>query len=215
MKMGVTNAGIARLKMLLAGILAAGLLAGCTDTANEMSGPGTSQSTGTGIGSRTKGIVSNIISSGQGPIQVDPNAFAKDVYCPPIQLQSNTYLIMKYARGKDNDPKGLLYQASVEEWARSCKREGAAQTRIKIGLSGHVTPGPAWDGGEVLLPVRVAIISPEEGNPPLSSELFNIPVTLGSGQPSEAWTLIEDKFVVPRNTSLKVVFGFDEGKKRR
>ena len=215
MKMGATNAGTGWLKTLLAGILVAGLAGACTDSASEMSGPGTGQSTGSGIGSRSKGIVTNILTSGQGPIEVDPDAFAKDIYCPPIQLQSNTYLITKYARGKEDDPKSLLYQASVEEWARSCKREGDAQTRIKIGLSGHVTPGPAWGGGEVVLPVRVAIISPEEGTPPLSSELFSIPVTLGSGQPSEVWTLIEDKFIVPRNQPFKVVFGFDEGKKRR
>lgn len=215
MKMGVMNAKAGWSKTVLAAVLAAGLVAGCMDSSKELSDGGQSTSSGSGVGAKSKGFVANVLTSGQGPIKVDPSSFAKDVYCPPIQLQSDTYLIMKFARGKENDPSGLLYQATVEEWARSCKPEGSDQTRIKVGLSGHVTPGPAWEGGEVILPVRVAVLSPEEGAAPLQSELITIPVTLGTGVPSEAWTMIEDNFVVPRNEAMKVVFGFDEGGKKR
>lgn len=168
----------------------------------------------TGCGASTdfaKGVVSG---GGKGPIKVSSDTFASPVYCPPIQLQTNTYLIMKYERGRDNEPEGLLYQATLSDWARSCSAEGAGQTRMKLGLSGAVTPGPAWKGGEVVLPVRVAIVTSQTDEKPILSELVSVPVTLGAGAPAENWTLIEDKYIVPRNEEMKVVFGFDEKGRR-
>ncbi|MEJ8473503.1 hypothetical protein [Roseibium algae] len=189
----------------VAGALCIGLLAGCMSSSNELSSSG---------GSTSKSWINQITTSGKGPIQVNPDAFAADVYCPPIRMQTDTYLIMKFANRKEETPENLLYQATVDEWARDCTREGSDQTRIKIGLSGDVTPGPAWRGGEVTLPLRVAIVPSGENAKPLYSEVLSVPVTIGENSPSEAWTLIEDKFVVPRNQEMKIIFGFDEGKRR-
>lgn len=209
MKMGVNASW---LKAVMAGALCAGVLSGCMGGgSDELAGSGAAGQAQSG---NTRGTLATIVAGGQQPIQVDPDAFATKVYCPPIQLKPDTYLISKYARGKENEPEGLLYQAAVQEWARSCTREGADQTRIKIGFSGHVTPGPAWKGGEVDLPIRVAILPPEEGEAPIVSELLAVPVTIGEGQPSEAWTLVENKFLVPQNKQMKIVFGFDEGRKK-
>ena len=168
-----------------------------------------------GCGSGAGNVAGNIISGGQEPIEVSPETFAPPVPCPPMQLQSNTFLIMKYARGKDNDPEGLLYQATVEDWANTCTQEAGGGRRMKLGFSGDVTPGPAWKGGEVVLPLRVAIVPGGSEAKPLSSEVLQIPVTLGAGAPSEQWTLVENKFTIPASESVKVVFGFDEGRRRR
>lgn len=159
------------------------------------------------------GVAGKIISGGQEPIEISPETFAPPVPCPPMQLQSNTYLIMKYVRGKENDPQGLLYQATVEDWANTCTQDAGGGRRMKLGFSGDVTPGPAWKGGEVVLPLRVAVV-PGGGAKPLASEVLKIPVTVGAGAPSETWTLIEEKFTIPPNESVKVVFGFDEGRRR-
>ncbi|MEP4029863.1 hypothetical protein [Roseibium polysiphoniae] len=197
-----------RTGLVLAGALCAGLLAGCMSSSDEVTSGGAS------VSSKSKSWLTGITTSGKGPIEVNPDAFVADVYCPPIQLQTGTHLIMKFARRKEETPENLLYQATVEEWARECAREGTDQTRIKIGLSGDVTPGPAWSGGEVLLPVRVAVIPSGSDAKPLYSEIVSVPVTVGAGAPSEAWTLIESKFTVPRNQEMKIVVGFDEGKRR-
>ncbi|GGB52228.1 hypothetical protein GCM10011316_25290 [Roseibium aquae] len=146
---------------------------------------------------------------------MDASAFAAQVYCPPIRMQGNTTFIREYQRGKENDPSALLYQLTIQDWARSCTGEGASDTRIKVGVSGGVTPGPAWKGGEVIVPIRVAVLSETEGEKPYYSEMFNIPVTIGEGAPSETWALIEDKFIVPRNVAADIRFGFDEGPRRR
>lgn len=192
----------------MAGSLCIGLLAGCMSSSNELA------SGGAGAGSKTKGWFADITTSGKGPIEVSPDTFAADVYCPPIRMQTDTYLITKFAKRKEETPETLLYQATIDEWARECTREGTDKTRIKIGLAGDVTPGPVWTGGEVLLPVRVAIVPNEDGAKPIYSEIISVPVTVGENQPSEAWTLIENKFLVPRNQEMKIVFGFDEGKRR-
>lgn len=160
------------------------------------------------------GIAGKVISGGQEPIEISPETFAPPVPCPPLQLKSNTFLIKKHVRGKDNDPQGLLYQATIEDWANTCTQEPDGSRRVKIGLSGDVTTGPAWKGGEVVLPIRVAIVPGGSDAKPLSSELLKVPVTLGAGAPSETWTLIENKFVVPAGASVKIVFGFDEGRRR-
>lgn len=193
-------------------VLLAVLLSGCVSSTDELASD-TASSGASSSGANQ--IVANITTSGKGPIEVDQSAFLSQVFCPRAELQSGTFLIMKYARGKENDPRGLMYQAYIDEWARECSREGSDQTRIKLGLSGHVTPGPAWQGGEVTLPVRVAVVPLTVDAEPVSSDLFTIPVTVGEGAPSETWKMIESSFVVPRDTNVKLVFGFDEGKKSR
>ncbi|WP_428641773.1 hypothetical protein [Roseibium sp.] len=166
-----------------------------------------------GCGGGADSVAGKIISGGQKPIEISPETFAPPVSCPPLQLKSNTYLIMKYARGKQDDPDALLYQATVEDWAVTCTEEAGGGRRMKLGFSGDVTPGPAWKGGEVALPLRVAITPGEEAKP-LTSEVLKIPVTMAEGAPSQKWTLIEEKFTIPAGASVKVVFGFDEGRRR-
>jgi len=159
------------------------------------------------------GVAGKIITGGQEPIEISPDTFAPPVACPPMQLKTNTFLIRKYVRGKDDDPQSLLYQATIEDWANTCTQEPDGSRRVKVGLSGDVTTGPAWKGGEVVLPLRVAILSSEDGAKPVSSDLIKVPVTVGAGAPSETWTLIENKFIVPAGQGAKIVFGFDEGRR--
>ncbi len=167
-----------------------------------------------GCGGVADGVAGKVISGGQEPIEISPDTFAPPVACPPMQLQTDTFLIMKYARGKDNDPAGLLYQASLEDWANTCTLEPDGSRRMKLGFSGNVTSGPLWKGGEVVLPLRIAIVPAGSDAKPLSSEVIRIPVTLGANAPSETWTLIENKFTVPGNQGAKVVFGFDDNRRR-
>ncbi|WP_417693450.1 hypothetical protein [Roseibium sp.] len=182
-------------------------LGGCLGDRSEVQ---TGPQAGAQAGTDGRSTVTKIISGGQAPLEIDPEALSSDIYCPSIRLQPGAHLIMSYERGKQDEPKGLRYQATVQDWARGCVREGADQTRLKVGVSGYVTPGPAWPGGEVLLPVRIVITTGEEGVKPLTSELISVPVTIGAGAPSEAWTMVESSFVVPRNQEMQILVGFDE-----
>lgn len=183
-----------KLKTCLSAVICAAVLAGCGGGADSLAG--------------------KVISGGQEPIEISPATFAPPVACPPMELKSNTFLIRNYERGKQDESEGLLYQATVEDWANSCTQEADGARRMKVGLSGDVTPGPAWKGGEVKLPLRVAVVPGGSGAEPISSEVLTVPVTLNPGAPAEKWTLIEDKFTIPQGASVKVVFGFDEGRRR-
>lgn len=183
-------------------VVLAGVVAGCGLTGDETSS--STPSTGTGS------VVTSIVTTGQGPIQVDPRTFEQQPNCPRLELRSETFLIMKYEKGKQDDPRHLLYQASVENWARECSRVGD-QVQVKIGLSGRVTPGPVWPGGEVVLPLRVSLITGSAEEAPLQSQVFSIPVTVGSGAPAEIWTLVDESFTVGSQAGQRLVFGFDEG----
>lgn len=157
-------------------------------------------------------VAGTFISAGAKPLEVSADVFAAPVACPPMELRSNTFLIRRFERGREDQSDGLLYQATIEDWANSCTREDDGQRRIKLGLSGSLTPGPAWKGGQVLLPLRVAIVtSSDPDSRPIASEVLTVPVTLASGGPAEKWTLIEEKFVIGQDRSSKIVFGFDEG----
>ncbi|MDD7911283.1 MULTISPECIES: hypothetical protein [Pseudovibrio] len=141
---------------------------------------------------------------------VDFSVFNVSDFCPRLEPLNGTTIIQEYARGKQDDPRGLRYQATLVEWARTCS-DAQDQASMKLGLAGRVTPGPAWKGGELLLPIRVAIVSSgDDEEKTVYSNLFRVPVTLGEGSPSEGWTLVEEGIVLPDEPGYKVIFGFDE-----
>lgn len=168
-----------------------------------------------GCGGGSDSIAGKIITGGQEPIEVSPATFAPPVPCPPMELKSNTYLIRNYVRGKEGQAEGLLFQATIEDWANSCTQQADGQRLMKVGLSGDVTPGPAWKGGEISLPLQVAIVPGGSGAKPLNSEVLKVAVNIGQGAPAEKWTLIDESLTIPQGESVKVVFGFEEGRRRR
>ena len=72
-----------------------------------------------GCGGGADSVAGKIISGGQEPIEVSPATFAPPVPCPPMELKSNTFLIRDYARGKQDEAEGQLYQATDEDRANS------------------------------------------------------------------------------------------------
>lgn len=199
----------------LVAVVSIGLLAGCMSNSDELAPSGSASAPvqgGSAAGSDS--WAKRIVTGGRTPIQVDQEAFASDIYCPRIELLPGTHLIQNYNSRTEPNPSNLRFQATVDEWARSCRREGTDQTRIKIGVSGAVTPGPAWEGGAITLPLRVAIVSGQEGDEPLSSQIVPVSVNVAAGAPAQAWSFVDESFVVPRNRIMKVVVGFDDQKRR-
>ncbi|CTQ70139.1 hypothetical protein [Roseibium alexandrii] len=168
----------------------------------------------TGCGA-TGDIAENVISGGAEPVQVSRETFAPPVPCPPLQMKTNSHLIREFVRGKDGERDGLIYQALVEDSAVSCSQEADGQRRLKLGFTGDVTPGPAWRGGDVVLPLRVTIpASSDAEQKPLVSEVIQIPVSIEAGGRGQQWTYVDEKFVIPMNQGSKIQFGFEEGRRR-
>lgn len=169
-----------------------------------------------GGGDVGKTIVSGNAAS-QSAVDVDPDIFRQDVPCPAVEVEDGGYIVMKSQRGKDDDPRALQYQANLEKWARKCRREGG-EIKMTLGVSGRVTPGPAWEGGEIFLPIRATFVSLEDdadtrrGPKPT---VLTVPVTLGAGAPAEQWALVEQNLVVPQGGSVKLEIALDDGRNRR
>ncbi|QDG79824.1 hypothetical protein FJ695_26430 [Labrenzia sp. PHM005] len=160
-------------------------------------------------------LAENVISGGAEPVQVSSQTFAPPVPCPPLQLKNGAYLIRKFQRGKEGERDALIYQALVEDWAASCSRADDGQRRVKLGFSGDVTPGPAWSGGDIVLPMRVNIpVSTDPKEKPLVSEVLQIPVSIETGGRGQRWTMVDERFVIPMDQGRKIEFGFTDKTKR-
>lgn len=169
-----------------------------------------------GGGDVGKTIVSGNAAS-RSAVDVNPDVFRQDVPCPAIEVEDGGYIVMKSQRGKDDDPRALQYQANLEKWARKCRREGG-EVKMTLGVSGRVTPGPAWEGGEIFLPIRATFVSLEDDADTKrrpKPTVLTVPVTLGAGAPAEQWALVEQNLVVPQGGSVKLEIALDDGRNRR
>ena len=86
---------------------------------------------------------------------------------------------------------------------------------MTVGVSGRVTPGPAWPGGEILLPLRISVSDTDAAKAKPQVRQLSIPVTLGAGAPAEQWALVEENVSIPQGGSAKVQIALDEKGKRR
>ncbi|MBA5778401.1 hypothetical protein H2509_14825 [Stappia sp. F7233] len=164
-----------------------------------------------------EGIGKQIVTgggAGKSVADVSPDAFVAPPWCPPISVERNKFLVMNYERGKDGDASALIYQASIEKWAVGCKRVNG-QTQVTVGVSGRITPGPVWKGGEVLLPVHVNLIESgeAEAEDKKTENVFTVPVTLGEGAPAELWNLVESSITIPPDARPKITIALDEAGK--
>mgnify|MGYP000451124697 CR=1 FL=1 len=161
-------------------------------------------------------IGSTIVSgggSGGSVVDVDRSAFVAPPWCPPISVERNKYLLMKFQRGKEDDARALEYQATIEKWATGCKKVDG-QTQVKIGVSGRVTPGPAWEGGEILLPLKVTLRESGSEDGKDQSDVMMVPVTLGAGSPSEMWSLVETSITLPPDARPSIRVSLEEEGRR-
>lgn len=130
-------------------------------------------------------------------------------YCPQVTLREGTAFFSSYAKGGQDDPKKLAYQASISDVTRSCSRANGLLT-INVGVAGRIVPGPAGAAGSVKMPIRIAVLQGEEV---VYSQLHNHQVALdGSGAATQF--IFNDPNVtvpIPSDQSLQVFAGYDEG----
>ena len=131
--------------------------------------------------------------------------------CPNINLRDGTAFYRTYARGGDNDPEKVVYQASLADTTRACVRT-ASDITITAMVKGRLVAGPAGKAGTINLPIRVTVTDPSGE---VYSELTQYPVTLADvNQPTQF--IFSKPVTIPGNVTglTRVLIGFDEGKKR-
>ncbi|WP_349359663.1 hypothetical protein [Stappia sp.] len=165
-----------------------------------------------GIGDETAKTVISGNAATRSAVDVDPEVFRQDVPCPALEVEDGRYIVMVYERGREDDPRALRYQATVEKWANRCSRT-ASGVAMTLGVSGRATPGPAWGGGELVLPLRLTLEPTGDGKPQTIN--LPVPVTLGEGAPAEQWAVVEEGIAVSDSGSVRAVIALDESRRGR
>ncbi len=128
-------------------------------------------------------------------------------YCPKVTLKEDTGYFNRYAKGGEDDPAKLIYQASISDVTRSCSRADGVMT-MNVAVAGRIVPGPAGSPGTVTVPIRIVATRGEEV---LYSKLIDHQVQVGS---VASQFVVGDPNVtmpVPTERNIQVFAGFDAG----
>ncbi len=159
----------------------------------------------------TKGPDALDLAATPAPKAAEEKVLASDLvgFCPQVILREGTAVTTKYEKGGDGDAARIIYQGSIAEVTRACKRADG-NVSITVGVAGKVVPGPKASGDPTSLPIRVAIV---EGENVLYSELQNFQVTVVAGQPATQFVFSDPNPVVPvaNIKAVQIFVGFDEG----
>ncbi|QRM54581.1 hypothetical protein [Sinorhizobium sp. BG8] len=128
--------------------------------------------------------------------------------CPQLYLRDGTAVHVAYAKGAKNDPKQVLYQATLANTTRQC-RLNEDQLTMTVMVQGRVVVGPAGKAGPVTLPIRVAAADEDKT---LYSELRKLTVDVPEDGAAQ-FVFTDDQVAIPggAGTFTKVYVGFDEG----
>lgn len=135
--------------------------------------------------------------------------------CPQVQLREGTAYLRKYARGGQDDPEKITFQAAIADTTRQCSITGDQMT-INVLVAGRAAAGPAGSSGSIKMPIRVAVV--ENGtNRVVYSELTQYETTLPPGNPTTQFLFNKTDVNIPivDSRSVKVFVGFDEGPPKR
>lgn len=144
---------------------------------------------------------------------------AADYNCPEVTVRSGTSTLMlndnKPAQPGEANPMGLRFQGNLVRFSRECQPRPGTMT-MRVGIMGRVITGPAGtEGGNVDLPIRMAVV--EEGPNPKTvvSKLIRIPVSMPPNSQFQDFEHVESELVFPiprvaTDLSQYVVYvGFD------
>ena len=131
------------------------------------------------------------------------------MYCPEIQLRQGTAYFSTYARGGEDDPSKIVYQASIADVTRRCTNNNG-QLNINVAVAGRIVPGPQGKAGTITMPIRVAIV---QGSETLYSQLYKHPVTVGDTIGATQFIFSDPtiSIPVPARQNVLIFAGYDEG----
>ncbi|HEX2147312.1 MAG TPA: PilZ domain-containing protein [Pseudorhizobium sp.] len=95
-------------------------------------------------------------------------------FCPPVVMREETAVYQSYARGGQDDPEKLAFQASLADATRQCTANESTIT-INVVAQGRIVAGPVVTAGQVTLPVLVEVV---DGDNVIYSQKVSFPVEL-------------------------------------
>ena len=156
-------------------------------------------------------------ASAKDPQQVENSQIAQD--CPLIDIRQGASTLKIGTTGSvasgesdDNGAMELKYQGTFVRAARECALV-AGQLVMKVGVEGRVIVGPSGGPGQVIVPLRIAVVEETtKGAKPIVTKFVAIPVTIASATDNPTFTHVEEglSFPMPRDLDNYIVYiGFD------
>ncbi len=140
-----------------------------------------------------------------------------DVDCPDVQIRTGAATLMIGAKPAGDEPPSamdLRYQGSIVRTARECHVSAGTMT-MKVGIEGRVITGPAGGPGDIVVPLRFAVVQEGPNPKTIVSKLAQIPVTVTAAVDRVTFTHVEPElaFPLPQPVGLidnyVVYIGFD------
>lgn len=202
-----TRPATARAGRMLAGLMLAAFLGGCS-----------SSSVGDLFGSSSSPTSASATSPASAAPAADAAAVAQaaaDFDCPSVEIRSgaSTLLVAATPKGAEASANDLRYQGSIVRTARECALNAGIVT-LRVGIEGRIVVGPAGGQGQVDVPMRIAVV--EEGPNPktIATKLYRTTVAMPADQGSVNFSIVADDlaFPMPRGGAIDkyvVYIGFD------
>lgn len=108
--------------------------------------------------------------------EIDVRQYLGPNYCPELRVLSGAELMRRYEQGGEDDPKSLIWQASVGKTARECLWDLQGGLTLKVGVSGRVIAGPKGSAATVNLPLKIAVVKYKEAV--LTEEEYSLDVSI-------------------------------------
>ncbi|MFC5385272.1 hypothetical protein ACFPLB_04730 [Aquamicrobium segne] len=130
-------------------------------------------------------------------------------YCPTLTLREGTAYFNTYAKGGQDDPDKIVYQASISEVTRDCKRANG-QLTMNVAAAGRIVPGPQATAGAITMPIRVVVT---RGSEVLYSQLHQHKVQVSDTSSATQFVFNDANVTVPDPSArdYQVFVGYDEG----
>lgn len=132
-----------------------------------------------------------------------------NAYCPTLTLREGTAYFNTYARGGQDDASKIVYQASIGEVTRDCKRANG-QLTMNVAAAGRIVPGPQGTAGTITMPIRVVVT---RGSNVLYSQLHQHKVQVSDTTSATQFVFNDANVTVPEPSArdYQVFVGYDEG----
>jgi hypothetical protein len=130
-------------------------------------------------------------------------------FCPRVVLREGTAYFNTYAKGGDGDATKVIYQASIADVTRGCKRD-AGMLNLDVAVAGKIVPGPLGAVGKITMPIRIAVV---QGTNVLFSELYKHEVAVSDPSAASQFVFQAPTIPIPDPTdrNVQIFAGYDEG----
>lgn len=129
--------------------------------------------------------------------------------CPQAVIRDEDSVYRTYAKGAKDDPKQLIYQASLAEATRQCTTDGTS-LGIHVVAQGRLVAGPMGGAGKITLPIHVAVMDNDNA---LYSKTIMYTAEIPPGESTAQFLFTDNDIQIAGGSGgfTIVQIGFDQG----